>query len=145
MIVSILLAAIVVCGDARDVPDPNSPTCPESQWGKLCGCGGTVMWDAPTSGTPIAHYLIERKFISVWEPVGTTIKTWWKVTEDRPLGFEGLKYTYRVWSVGTNGIKSLVPSAPVYLIGNPKVCVDTATWQKVSCWVPGGPGGLGAR
>lgn len=130
--ISALLAAFIVCGDVRDIPDPTAPPCSLAKQDKLCGCGGTLIWDP----NPADHFVIERSFLGVWVAVGTAPmgQYWWKFTEDRPLPFPGFLYVYRVWAVNAAGVRSLQPSNPVRYLGAPLTCVDPVTYRKVSCW-----------
>ena len=127
-----LLAGLLICGDVRDIPDPTAPPCPPEKQVRLCGCGGTMMWDP----APVARFEIEREFLGVWRLVGWVPGTqpWWKFTSDRPLALPGFIYTYRVWAVSAAGLRSLAPSNPVKYVGAYLVCVDEATGRQTSCW-----------
>ena len=131
-VIAALLAAFIVCGDTRDIPDWTNPPCPDVKQRQLCGCGGTMMWDP----NPAARFIIERSFLGVWIAVGTAPQGqyWWKFTEDRPLPFPGFLYVYRVWAEAANGLRSLQPSNPVRYLGAPLTCVDPVTYRKVTCW-----------
>ena len=130
--IATLLAAFLVCGDVRDLPNVGNPPCPVDKESKLCGCGGTLMWDP----NPATRFIIERSFLGVWLEVGTAPQGqyWWKVTEDRPLPFPGFLYVYRVWAENADDVRSLQPSNPVRYLGAPLTCVDSVTYHKVTCW-----------
>jgi hypothetical protein len=148
ILVSILLAGFVVCGDTRDQIDFTAPACPESRQILQCGCGNTAMWEqpAPTANQKaVDHYIVERCQITPTTPCPSetswvivaalpSTRRWFHHSEERPLAKTGFLYIYRIWSVAADGTESLTPSNTIKYRAAPITCMDDITFKRVPCW-----------